>query len=176
MNLLDYEKIDVGGGGDYIKFEKTGDTKYLRFMYESGGEQMGADITFRRKYWDDEQKKYVYDTDKGSWMCALKAIEYDEGGANPRNVLWERSAYFCKTVLLPMWRNYPRIIDGVWKVTASNPKTMDATYSLFPVMNADTVSYPIIEQTAPQKEQPQEVATPAPAPAQAPAPKKKYWE
>lgn len=174
MNLLEYEKLDIGGGSDYIKFENTGDTKYLRFMYESGGDQMGADITFRRKFWDDENKKFIYDTDQGTLTCTLKCIEYDADGKNPHNVVWERSAYFCKTVLLPMWRNYPRIMDGVWKVTASNPKTKEATYSLFPVMNADTVKYPIIEQEKAQavKEETKEVKEEQ----KTPATKKKYWE
>ena len=171
MNLADYEKMEVASGsGDYIKFEKTGDTKYLRFLYESGGENMGVDVEFRRKKWDDEAKQYVYDTDDGQLTCSLQCIEYDADGSNPRLVRWERSAYFCKNTLLPMWRNYPRIIDGVWKITASNPKTMDATYSLFPVMNADTIKYPIIEKNEEEKkEEEKPVET-------KPAQKKKYWE
>lgn len=180
MNLADYEKLDVGGG-DYIKFEKTGETRILRFMYTSGGNDMGKDVEFRRKFWDEEQGKYVYDTDEGQLICALDCIEYDEGGKNPRYVKWERSAYFCKTVLLPMWRNYPRIIDGVWKVTATSPKTKEATYALFPVMDADSIKYPIIEKGNAQQK-PQEPETPQvevqaqPEEAPTPAPRKKYWE
>lgn len=173
MNLAEYEKLDLSNGGEYIKFESNGETRYLRFMYESGGEKMGEDIETRRKYWDEEQHKYVYDTDQGSLQCVLKCIEYNEDGSNPRLVKWERSAYFCKTTLMPMWRNYPRIIDGVWKVTASNPKTVDATYSLFPIMNADTIKYPLIAENKPQEKPEEKKAT---APAAEPAPKKKYWE
>lgn len=176
MNLADYEKLDTSSiGQDYIKFEKTGDTKYLRFLYESGGEQMGVDVEFRRKKWDEEKKQYVYDTDDGQLKCDLKCIEYDADGKNPRIVRWERSAYFCKTVLLPMWRNYPRIIDGVWKITASNPKTMDATYALFPVMNADTIKYPII-QPEESAEKASENKTEEKPVETKPAQKKKYWE
>lgn len=176
MNLADYEKLETSSGPtNYIKFEKTGDTKYLRFIYESGGEKMGEDVEFRRKFWDEENKKFVYDGPEGQLVCALKCIEYDADGKNPRLVKWERSAYFCKNVLLPMWKNYPRIIDGVWKVTATNPKTIDATYSLFPVMNADTITFPIIKEDAKPAEaakvQPKQEAKPA-----EPAPKKKYWE
>ena len=153
MNLAEYEKLDTGSSasrGDFIGFEKTGDTRYLRFMYESGGENMGADIPTRRKKWDEAD------------------------GSNPRRVRWERSAYFCKNTLLPMWKNYPRIIDGVWKVTATNPKTMDASYALFPVMGADTIKYPIIED---KKEEKKEEAKPAqPTAPAAEAPRKKYWE
>ena len=180
INLADYEKLDTGRGtgADYIRFKETGETRYIRFMYESGGENMGSDVEFRRKFWDDEKKKYVYDTPEGQLVCALDCIEYDADGSNPRRVLWERSAYFCKTVLLPMWRNYPRIVDGVWKITATNPKTMDATYALFPVMSADTVKFPIIEaEQKPKKQEQATTSSKVEQPVQeGPKPKKKYWE
>lgn len=188
MDLATYAKIEQNGGGEFIKFENTGDVKYLRFLYESGGENMGEDVIFYRKYWDAENKKYVVGTEQGQLMAALKAIEYDADGSNPRVVRWERSAYFCKTVLLPMWRNYPRIIDGVWKITATSPKTLDASYSIFPVMNADTIKYPIIEDviekkvvkdTASQSEAKKTIQTTIsnaePTPVKE-TPKKKYWE
>lgn len=187
MNLAEYAKIEQNGGGEFIRFENTGDVKYLRFLYESGGERMGEDVIFYRKYWDPEQKRYIVGGDKGQLMAALKAIEYDEDGSNPRVVRWERSAYFCKTVLLPAWRNYPRIIDGVWKITATSPRTLDASYSIFPVLNADTIKYPIIEDaiervdkntTSPigKKEMTQHTAPNVePAPVR-PTPRKKYWE
>lgn len=176
MNLADYVKLDFSKGDkEYIRFETTGETRYLRFVYESGGDEMGKDITFRRKYWDDEQKRYVYDTQEGQLVATLKCIEYDADGSNPRFVLWERSAYFCKNTLLPMWRNYPRIIDGVWKVTATSPRTKDATYALFPVTDADTLKYPIIEEeetveveVVPQQEKAETApATPV---------RRKYWD
>lgn len=185
INLADYEKLDEKREfvDNYIRFETTGETRYLRFMYASGGAEMGKDVEFRRKKWDDEQGKFVYDTEDGQLICALKCIEYDADGKNPRIVRWERSAYFCKTVLLPQWRNFPRIMDGVWKVTATNPKDKTATYSLFPVMNADTIKYPIIEE---EKKEEKPADTPAPVkPAEKaegstvteePKPKKKYWE
>lgn len=178
MNLKEYEKIDTDVSREYIRFEQSGEQKILRFLYTSGGEDMGSDVEFRKKFWDEEQHKFIYDSDKGSLVAMLKCIEYDEDGKNPRLVLWERSAYFCKTVLLPMWKNFPRIIDGVWRVTASNPKTREATYSLFPLMDADTIKYPIIEE----QKKPDNAAPAAAKPAQAeatpaqPAQKKKYWE
>lgn len=188
MNLADYSKIEQTGGGDFIKFETTGETRFLRFMYESGGEGMGADVEFYRKYWDDAAKKFVVGTAEGQLVAALKAIEYDADGSNPKVVRWERSAYFCKTVLLPMWKNYPRIVDGVWKITATSPKTLDASYSVFPVLNADTIKFPILPdiiQTASDKgtASPSEKAeakqshtsnaNKTEAPKSAP---KKYWE
>lgn len=191
MNLAEYSKIEQTGGGTFIKFERTGEVRYLRFLYESGGERMGEDVTFYRKYWDDEQKRYVVGTDQGQLVAALKAIEYDEDGSNPRVVRWERSAYFCKTVLLPMWKNYPRIIDGVWKITATSPRTLDASYSIFPVIGADTIKYPIIEEfiennkaTTPASNAQKNntthstINTPANTSATTPTPKapKKYWE
>ena len=180
INLADYEKLDNKREfvDNYIRFETTGEKRDLRFMYTRGGNEMGKYVEFRRKKWDEEQGKFVYDTEDGQLVCALNCIEYDEDGKNPRRVRWERSAYFCKTVLLPAWRNYPRIMDGVWKVTATNPKDKTATYSLFPVMNADTIKFPIIEE-----EKPADTAAPvkpaAPASSSVtdePKPKKKYWE
>lgn len=191
INLADYAKVDRTGGGTFIKFERTGEVRYLRFLYTSGGDRMGEDVVFYRKYWDPEQRKYIIGGDKGQLVAALKAIEYDEDGSNPRLVRWERSAYFCKTVLLPMWRNYPRIIDGVWKITATSPRTLDATYSIFPVIGADTIKYPIIEEflednkattLASNKQKNNStystINSPATAPEPAPTPsvKKKYWE
>lgn len=181
FNLADYEKMDTVKS-QYVKFEKTGDTKFFRFMYKSGGNEMGKDIPIRRKQWDEESRKFIYDGPTGQSVCALQCIEYDEGGGNPRKVIWERSAYFCKNVLLPMWRNYPRICDGVWKVTATTPKTIEASYSLFPVLDADTISYPIIEDEDVENnagsndaKTPKKVAKEVSKPA-ATAPKKKYWE
>lgn len=176
INLNDYEKLDSKEFVDnYIRFESTGDTKYLRFMYYSGGDEMGKDVEFRRKKWDEEQNKFVYDTDDGQLVTALKCIEYDADGSNPRIVRWERSAYFCKTVLLPQWKNYPRICDGVWKVTATNPRDKSATYSLFPVMSADTIKFPIINDADPEVVKAVDDVMSSETPA-APAAKKKYWE
>lgn len=173
MNLAEYEKLEAASASEYLGFKENGETHYLRFLYTSGGETMGEDIEVRRKKWNDETKKFEYDTPDGQLIAALKCIEYDADGKNPRFVIWERSAYFCKNTLLPMWKNYPRIIDGVWKVTASNPKTIDASYSLFPVMNADTITYPIIEDRISVAEE-APAAEPVP---EAPKPaKKKYWE
>lgn len=172
MNLSDYAKMDKGGSrGQFIGFEKTGDTKYLRFMYESGGETIGQDIKTRRKFFNPETNKYEYDTPEGTLSCVLECIEYDADGSNPRKVRWERSAYFCANTLIPMWANYPRIMDGVWKVTATSPKTRDATYTLFPVTNADTIKFPIDLPDEPEEAK----ATPKEEP-KAPAPTKKYWE
>lgn len=172
MNLADYEKLEEkNSGGEFIKFQNNGETRFLRFMYTSGGDKMGEDVEFRKRKWDDEERKYVYDTDDGTLMTSLKCIEYDADGKNPRLVKWDRSAYFCKNVLLPQWRNFPRICDGVWKVTATNPTDKSASYSLFPVMSADTIKFPIIEASSAPK------AEPAPAKTtEEPKPKKKYWE
>lgn len=194
MNLADYAKIENSGGGEYIKFETTGETRYLRFLYESGGDSMGVDVPFYRKYWDDAQKKYVIGTDEGQLVATLRAVEYDADGKNPRVVKWERSAYFCKNVLLPMWKNFPRIIDGVWKITATSPKTLDASYAVFPVMSADTIKYPIPEgalaaatqktPASPRQEQKSTLPPTSNPPSgqveqekpKATTPRKKYWE
>lgn len=191
MDLATYAKMEQRNEGEFIKFENTGDVKYLRFLYESGGEEMGKDVVFYRKYWDPEARRYVVGTDEGQLVAALRAIEYNEDGSNPRLVRWERSAYFCKTVLLPAWRNYPRIIDGVWKITATSPRTIDASYSIFPVINADTIKYPIIEGAIQKKEEVRmsksdvtelkgtsidALPNAAPTPSEPTPRKKKYWE
>lgn len=181
LNLASYAKLKPNSNkGEYIKFEDTGDTKYLRFFYRSGGDTMGEDVSFYRKHWDGTQKKFIYGDEKGQLTATLKCIEYDADGSNPRPVLWERSAYFCYNTLLPAWRNYPRIIDGVWKVTATSPRTIDASYALFPVMNADTIKYPIIEFDEEDASDTvdgisPEVSTEVPT-TEAPKSKSKYWE
>lgn len=160
MNLNEYAKMDEKKEfvDNYIRFENQGDTKYLRFMYKSGGEKMGEDIIFHKKYWDEEAKKFVYDGEQGTPVAALEAIEYDPDGSNPRRVRWERSASFCRNVLLPVWKEYNRICDGVWKITATaNPRTTDAKYSVFPVMSADTIKFPIIENVVETKPAEQKV-------------------
>lgn len=176
MNLAEYNKLDnVGPGGDYITFEATGDTKILRFMYNSTD---GSDIGIRKKKFNEETRKYEYDVADGTPTCVLNCIEYDIDGKNPRKVRWERSAYFCRTVLLPAWKNYPRIIDGVWKVSASNPRTRDAAYSLFPIMDADAIKFPFTFEDKPA-ENSATVAKDATKPAVIAPPqpqKKKYWE
>ncbi|NLZ54961.1 MAG: hypothetical protein GX892_17810 [Thermoanaerobacteraceae bacterium] len=79
----------------------------------------------------------------------------------------------------------------MWKITATSPRTLDASYSVFPVIGADTIKYPIIEEflednkatTLASNEQKNNttyspINTPAKAPEPAPTPsvKKKYWE
>lgn len=177
LNLASYSKMEGptrSNAGEYIKFETTGETRYLRFLYESGGDNMGEDVTFYRKHWDNDQKKFIYGSEEGTLTATLRCIEYDADGSNPRLVRWERSAYFCKNVLLPMWKNYPRIIDGVWKVTATSPKTIDASYALFPIMNADTIKYPIIDYS-PEIEK-EDAEEEAPVEETPPARTSKYWE
>jgi len=172
MNLADYSKMDKErptGSGEFLTFEH-GQTRYLRFLYESGGDRHGEDISIIWKKWDDVAKKFIYEEGKGSKRTILNVIEYDADGSNPRHARFDISAHICETVFLPAWKNYPRIIDGVWKVTCSNPKTKELSYSLFPVMNADTIKYPI---TAPEKQADKKEE---PAKPKAEQPKKKYWE
>lgn len=175
MNLADYSKMDKerpSNSGEFLTFNH-GETKYLRFLYESGGDRHGEDIKIIWKKWDDIAKKFIYEEGKGSRRTILNVIEYNEDGSNPKHARLDVSAYMCETTFLPAWKNYPRIIDGVWKVTCSNPKTKELSYSLFPVMGADAIKYPIIEaEAAPQTEKKK---TKESAPA-APTPKKKYWE
>lgn len=141
MNLADYSKMPKGDTGEFLKWTKNGEVKVLRFLYTSND---GADIEVRRKYWDDEQKKYVYDTPDGKLTCVLSCVLYEEG-QKPRRVRWERSAAFTEQICNSYWCKYPRIVDGVWEVTCTNPGTKDIKFSFFPVFGADFTTHPLPE-------------------------------
>lgn len=142
MNLADYSKMPKNtGAGDFLKWTKNGEVKVLRFLYTSHD---GADIEVVKKIWDDEQKKYVYDTPEGKLTCVLNAVIY-EPGEEPRRVRWERSAAFTEQVCNGYWSKFPRIVDGVWEVTCTNPGTKEIKFSWFPVMGADLTTYPLPE-------------------------------
>lgn len=141
MNLADYSKLPKGDAGEFLKWTKNGEVKVLRFLYTSND---GADIEVRRKYWSDEEKKYVYDTPEGKLTCVLSCVLY-EPGKEPRRVRWERSAAFTEQVCNGYWCKFPRIIDGVWEVTCTNPGTKDIKFSWFPVMGADFTTHPLPE-------------------------------
>lgn len=141
MNLSDYSKMPKTGNAEYLKWTKNGETKVLRFLYTSHD---GADIDVRKKCWDDEQKRYVYDTPEGKLTCSLDCVIY-ENGQPPRRVKWERSASFTEQVCNGYWAKFPRIIDGVWEVTCMNPGTKEIKFTWFPIMGADLTTYPLPE-------------------------------
>lgn len=141
MNLADYQKLPKGGSGEFLKWTKNGESKILRFLYTS---KDGADIEVVKKCWDDVQKKYVYDTPDGKLTCVLNAVLYEDGQP-PKKVRWERSAAFTEQVCNGYWSKFPRIIDGVWEVTCTNPGTKEIKFSWFPVMGADLTTYPLPE-------------------------------
>ena len=188
MNLAQYASMPKtnGNGGEFLKWTTNGESKIIRFLYTSHD---GGDIEVVKKCWDDVQKKFVYDTPEGKLTCVLNAVLY-ENGKPPRRVRWERSASFTEQVCNGYWSKFPRIIDGVWEVTCTNPGTKDIKFSWFPVMGADFTSYPLPEGVSIQNGSvvysdvasssvgmPQE--SPAPAPAQASTastPARKYWE
>lgn len=181
MNLADYSKRPRQGG-DFLKFTKNGEVKVLRFLYTS---KDGSDIPVIKKCWDDVQKKFVYDTPEGKLTCSLSCVLYENGQA-PKLVKWERSAAFTEQVCNGYWSKFPRIIDGVWEVTCTNPGTKDIRFSWFPITGADLTTYPLPDGVtltsngvtyagAQNATVVDEVSTPAPttAPTQA---VKKYWE
>lgn len=141
MNLADYSAMPKGNGsaGDFLKWTKNGETRVLRFLYTSHD---GSDIEVVKKCWDDEQKKYVYDTPEGKLTCVLNCVLY-ENGQPPKRVRWERSANFTEQICNGYWSKFPRIIDGVWEVTCTNPGTKEIKFSWFPVMGADLTTYPL---------------------------------
>lgn len=177
MNLNDYRASKPTGQGDFIKWKENGEVKVLRFLYTSHD---GADIEVRRKKWDDVQKKYVYDTDDGTLFCVLNAVLYEKG-KDPVKVRWDRSASFTEQACNGYWAKFPRIIDGVWEVTCTNPGTKDIKFSWFPVMGADFTTYPLPEGVRIEngqvvyedKKVDEDSAQPEPVPQSAP---RKYWE
>lgn len=143
MNLSEYSKQpkSSGNNGEFLKWTTNGEVKVLRFLYTS---KDGADISVVKKAWDDTQKKFVYDTPEGKLTCTLKAVLYEDGKP-PKKVRWERSAAFTEQVCNGYWSKFPRIIDGVWEVTCTNPGTKEIKFSWFPVMNADFTTHPLPE-------------------------------
>lgn len=140
MNLADYSKRERSNS-NYLKFTRNGEVKVLRFLYTS---KDGADIPVVKKCWDDEQKKFVYDTPEGKLTCSLSCVLY-ENGQEPKLVKWERSAAFTEQVCNGYWSKFPRIIDGVWEVTCTNPGTKDIKFAWFPITGADLTTYPLPE-------------------------------
>lgn len=189
MNLAEYARQPKGNGdaGEFLKWTKNGEVKVLRFLYTS---RDGADISVVRKCWDDTQKKFVYDTPDGKLTCVLNCVLYEVDAEGkplaPRRVRWERSANFTEQVCNGYWAKFPRIIDGVWEVTCTNPGTKEIKFSWFPIMGADLTTYPLPDgvsiengQVVYADQQGQQPAAPAPSPVeisnQAPA-ARKYWE
>lgn len=142
MNLSEYSRMAKNAGqGEFLKWTRNGEVKVLRFLYTSND---GADIEVRRKEWDETQKKYVYDTPGGKLTCVLNCVIY-ENGQSPKRVRWERSASFTEQACNGYWSKFPRIIDGVWEVTCTNPGTKDIKFSWFPIQGADFTTYPLPE-------------------------------
>lgn len=143
MNLSEYSSTKGGSGakGDFLKWTTNGEVKVLRFLYTSHD---GADIDVVKKIWSEEQHKFLYDTPDGKLTCVLNAVLYKEGEP-PKLVRWERSAAFTEQVCNGYWAKFPRIIDGVWEVTCTNPGTKEIKFSWFPVMGADLTTHPLPE-------------------------------
>lgn len=192
MNLAEYAALPKtnGAAGEFLKWTKNGETKLLRFLYTS---RDGSDIDVRRKKWDDDEKKYVYDTPDGKLTCVLNAVLY-ENGQPPKRVRWERSASFTEQACNGYWSKFPRIIDGVWEVTCTNPGTKEIKFAWFPVMGADLTNYPLPEGVSLENGQLLYTDVPATTPGDAhgsgedtvskvasypdtkPAGARKYWE
>lgn len=182
MNLADYaSRPKQGSSGEFIKWTQNGETKVLRFLYASHD---GADIEVVKKIWSDEQGKFLYDTPDGKLTCALQCALYErdaQGNIQVKRVRWERSANFTEQVCNGYWSKFPRIIDGVWEVTCTNPGTRDIKFAWFPVMGADLTTHPLPEGISIKdgrvvdEGQPQAPQAPAQPQTQASTPKK-YWE
>lgn len=187
MNLSDYAKMPKADRADFLKWTANGEIKVIRILYDS---RDGSDIPVIFKHWDDAQKKYVVgDTVNGKLTCVLDCVLYGtvvngvfqplpEG---PKLVKWERSAAFAENACNGYWSKFPRIKDGVWEVTCTNPGTKDIKFSWFPVQGADIMTHPIPEAPTPTQTPTSAtagVAPDTPFTPDAPTPQKttKYWD
>lgn len=187
MNLSDYSRMPKSSGNEFIKWTQNGESKILRFLYTS---RDGADIEVRRKKWDNDQNKFVYDTPDGQLTCSLDAVLYEMEGdrvKSCRKVKWERSAAFTEQAVNGYWSKFPRIIDGVWEVTCTNPGTKEIKFAWFPVMGADLTTFPLPDGVSIVDGRviyagnnlgngDADIPTGITENAEAAAPKKKYWE
>lgn len=172
MNLSDYSKLPKNNAS-YIKWTKNGEVKVLRFLYTS---KDGADIEVRAKEWDEAQKRFVYDTPTGRLTCMIDCVLYEDG-QEPKRVRWERSAAFVEQAVNGYWSKFPRIVDGVWEVTCTNPGTKDIKFAWFPVQGADFTTHPLPKDISIQNgkivygnQEQESSAEPEPTGA------KRYWE
>lgn len=128
------------GTGDFIKFKSEGETKFLRFLFNDA-----STIESHRKFWDEEEKKWIIDGDKGSYRIVFNCIEYDKGGANPRRIRWELSEYLYNEYLAPYVEKDVPASKNVWEIKVRRPGTMDVSYVAFKVDGATEATYPIPE-------------------------------
>ena len=128
------------GPGDFIKFKSEGETKFLRFLFNDA-----STIESHRKFWDEEEKKWIIDGDKGSYRIVFNCVEYDKGGANPRRIRWEISEYLYNEYLAPYVEKDAPASKNVWEIKVRRPGTMDISYVAFKVDGATEASYPIPE-------------------------------
>ena len=128
--------------GDFIKFKSEGETKYLRFLFTDA-----SNIESHRKFWDEDEKKWVIDGDKGTYRIVYNCVEYDKGGANPRKVRWEVSEYLYNEYLSPYVEKEVPASKNVWEIKVRRPGTMDVSFVAFKVDGATELTYPIPEGT-----------------------------
>ena len=156
----------AAASGDFIKFKTEGETRYLRFLFTDA-----TTIESHRKFWDEDQKKWIIDGDQGTYKITFKCVEYDKGGANPRKVRWEISEYLYNEYLSPYIEKEVPASKNVWEIKVRRPGTMDISYIAFKVDGATEITYPIPADdngTAPAVAAPsyaQAPAQPQPAPA-----------
>lgn len=128
------------GTGDFIKFKSEGETKFLRFLFDDA-----STIESHRKFWDEDEKKWIIDGDKGSYRIVFNCVEYDKGGANPRRIRWELSEYLYNEYLAPYVEKDAPASKNVWEIKVRRPGTMDISYVAFKVEGATEATYPIPE-------------------------------
>ena len=174
MNLAEYRKAvaERRANGDFIRFEKDGDVKFLRFMYDD----IKTEAVIKYKAWNPAENKYTYSDEKTSpefkAVVRMNCIQYNEDGSDPRRVTWEFSAHIVDRDLVPQLENIKPHKSGVWKVQVNNPGEMNIKIVAFPVMNADTVKFPI---DLPEQEDKKEEPKPEEAKPEEPKKTSKYW-
>ena len=187
MDLAKFAKLPPENGGAFLKFTPTDNIKIVRFCYRHAD-----DIKCRQKMYDPATKKVIWDTPEGKWTMQLKVAVY-KSKTEFEMMTWDRSARFGADVLMPLFEAAGGdIVDTVYKITCAKAGTLDATFSFFPLRDSDSyamptlsaeteaeeVSAPEVQQSAPEPAPVRQEQEVHPTPTQA-APKtarKRFWE
>lgn len=134
----------------FLKFTQNDNVKVIRFLY---GAVVGVDeelgIPVRYQEFDQASKTVVYDTPNSKPTMSLKVAVYTS--KNEFTVMtWNRRAdTFGADILLPLWESAGgRICDTVYKVTCTQPGTLNAKFSFFPLKDSATYAMPDLNAAA----------------------------
>lgn len=131
-----------GSNAEYIRFTQEGETRYLRFMFDTP-----EHIEVHRKFFNNTTKQWEIDGDQGSYRIVFDCIEYKPDGSDAHRVKWEVSQYLYDEYLQPYVEKSLPASQRVWEVKVRRPGTTEVSYVAFPV-DGDTTKFPIIDRPA----------------------------